>query len=67
MRRAPLWLTLASAALAGAWFTWLLVGWGGERLAKVGQLPFLLAAALAAFASARRLGAGVSAAVVATS
>ena len=25
MRRAPLWLTLASAALAGAWFTWLLV------------------------------------------
>jgi hypothetical protein len=47
-------------------FTWLLVGWGGERLAKIGQLPFLFVAALAAGAAARRLGAGISAAVIAS-
>jgi hypothetical protein len=46
-------------------FTWLLVGWGGDRLAKVGQVPFLLVAALAAYASARRVGAGISASVIA--
>jgi hypothetical protein len=53
-------------AVGDLWFTWLLVGWGGERLAKVGQLPFLLAGGLAAYGCARRLGAGVSAAVIAT-
>jgi hypothetical protein len=53
-------------AVGDLWFTWLLAGWGGERLAKVGQLPFLVVAALAACASARRLGARVSAAVIAT-
>ena len=30
------------------WFTWLMVGLGGERLAKIGQTPFLALAALAA-------------------
>jgi hypothetical protein len=52
-------------AVGDLWFTWLLAGWGGERLAKVGQLPFYLAAALAAYGSARRVGAGVSAAAIA--
>ena len=52
-------------AAGDLWFTWLIAGWGGERLAKIGQLPFLLVAALAAFGMARRLGAGVSASVVA--
>lgn len=46
-------------------FAWLMVGWGGDRLAKVGQAPFYLLAGLAAVAIARRLGAGISAAVVA--
>ncbi|MGE5757017.1 MAG: 4-amino-4-deoxy-L-arabinose transferase [Planctomycetaceae bacterium] len=46
-------------------FAWLMVGWGGDRLAKVGQAPYLLAAALAALGLARRLGAGVGAAAVA--
>lgn len=48
------------------WFTWLVVGWGGDRLARIGQAPFLLLAGLAAYAIARRLGAGRPAAVVAT-
>jgi hypothetical protein len=52
-------------AVGDLWFTWLMVGWGGDRLAKIGQTPFLLSAALAAFGMARRLGAGVGAAVVA--
>ena len=47
------------------WFSWLMVVWGGDRLAKVGQAPFLLLAGQAAYALARRLGAGRSAAVVA--
>ncbi len=53
-------------AVGDLWFTWLLAGWGGELLAKVGQFPFYLVAATAAYASARRLGAGASAAVIAT-
>ena len=28
-------------AVGDLWFAWLMIGWGGERLAKVGQLPFL--------------------------
>jgi hypothetical protein len=48
------------------WFTWLTVCWGGDRLARVGQAPFLLLAGLAAFALARRLGAATPAAVIAT-
>ncbi len=48
------------------WFAGLMVGWGGDRLARVGQAPFLLASALAVYALARRLGAGRSAAVLAT-
>ena len=40
------------------WFTWLMATWGGDRLAKVGQAPFLVLASLAAYGCARRLGAG---------
>src|SRR5262249_46654934 len=46
-------------------FCWLLIGWGGERPAKVGQVPFLLAGVLAIFGAARRLGASTSAAIIA--
>ena len=48
------------------WFTWLMATWGGDRLAKVGQAPFLLLAGLAAYGCARWLGAGRSASLVAT-
>ena len=48
------------------WFTWLTIGWGGDRLAKVGQSPFTLMSAVAAYAMARRVGAGASSAMVAT-
>lgn len=53
-------------AVGDLWFTWLMVGWGGERLAKVGQAPFLLVASLAAYALSRRLGAGRSSALLAS-
>jgi hypothetical protein len=53
-------------AVGDLWFTWLMCGWGGDRLAKVGQAPFWVVAALAAYGLARRLGAGLAAAVVAT-
>ena len=45
-------------------FAWLLVGWDGDRLAKVGQAPFLLLAGLAAYGLARDLGARPSAAAL---
>jgi Dolichyl-phosphate-mannose-protein mannosyltransferase len=48
------------------WFTWLMASWGGDRLAKIGQAPFLILAALAAFGCARLVGAGRSASLVAT-
>ena len=53
-------------AVGDLWFTWLVTSWGGDRLARVGQAPFFLAAGLAAFALARRLGAGAPASVVAS-
>lgn len=48
-----------------AWFAWLIVAWGGDRLARVGQAPFLLISAATAYAMARRLGAGASASALA--
>jgi hypothetical protein len=48
------------------WFAWLTIPLGGDRLARVGQIPFLLMAATAAYAMARRLGTSVSAAAIAT-
>ncbi|OJW06777.1 MAG: hypothetical protein BGO49_15050 [Planctomycetales bacterium 71-10] len=50
-----------------AWFAWLMTTWGGDRLAKVGQAPFLLLASLAAYGCARELGVGRTASLVATS
>ena len=47
------------------WFTWLMVTWGGDRLARVGQAPFLLLAAMAAWGIARKLGASRNASLVA--
>ncbi len=52
-------------AVGNLWFTWLLVAWGDETLAKVGQSPFLLLASLATFGMARRLGAGATASTLA--
>ena len=53
-------------AVGDLWFTWLMVLFRGDQVAKVGQAPFLIAAGAAAFATARRLGAGRAAAGVAT-
>jgi hypothetical protein len=47
-------------------FTWLMASWGGDRLAKIGQAPFLVLAGLAAYGCARVLGASRSASIVAT-
>ena len=47
------------------WFTWLLASWGGDRLARVGQAPFLLLAAVASLWVCARLGAGRSASLIA--
>lgn len=52
-------------ATGDLWFTGLMVAWGGDRLARVGQVPFAAAAGLAVVALARRLGAGRSAALLA--
>ncbi len=46
-------------------FSWLMVAWGGDRLARVGQAPFLLLAGLASYAMARDLGARASASALA--
>ena len=48
------------------WFTWLMASWGGDRLAKVGQAPFLVLASLAAYGCAAPAGRGRSASLVAT-
>ncbi|WP_435015886.1 glycosyltransferase family 39 protein [Tundrisphaera sp. TA3] len=48
-----------------AWFAWLMTLQGGDRLARVGQIPFLVVGAMAAHAMARRLGSGTSAALIA--
>jgi hypothetical protein len=46
-------------------FTWLFAAWGGDTLAKVGQFPFLVLAAVAVGAIAREVGARREAAVLA--
>lgn len=53
-------------AVGDLWFTWLMTAWSGDRLARVGQAPFLIWAALACFATCRRLGSRTSAALIAT-
>ena len=47
------------------WFTWLMVAWGGDRLARIGQAPFLLLAVLAVFRIGRMLGASRNSALLA--
>lgn len=49
-----------------AWFAWLMVSWGGDRLAKVGQAPFLLLGAAAVFRMARTLAASRNSAIIST-
>ena len=53
-------------AVGDLWFCWLVTGWGGDLLAKVGQAPFFVIAGLSAMALARRLGAGREASAVAS-
>lgn len=48
------------------WFTWLMIAWDGDQLARVGQVPFLMLAGLSAYRIARMLGAGCSSSVIAT-
>jgi hypothetical protein len=48
------------------WFAWLTTTWGGDRLARIGQVPFLYLASMAAFGCARLLGASRAASLVAT-
>jgi hypothetical protein len=48
------------------WFTWLMAAWGGDRLARVGQVPFYVLSAIAVFRLARLLGAGRNSALLAT-
>lgn len=39
------------------WFLWLMLPFHGDLLARIGQVPFYLLAAMAAYALARRMGA----------
>ena len=48
------------------WYAWLMTLWGGDRLAKLGQVPFLLVAAATTYATSLRLGAGRPAALLAS-
>ncbi|RUL85842.1 glycosyltransferase family 39 protein [Tautonia sociabilis] len=48
------------------WLSWLMIGWGGDLLAKAGQAPFHAMTWLASYAMARQVGAGRSAAVIAS-
>jgi len=53
-------------AVGDLWLTWLFILDGGDRLARVGQSPFLGIAAATMYATARRLGAGTSSSAIAT-
>jgi hypothetical protein len=52
-------------AFGDMWLTWLFVVFGGDRLARVGQIPFLAVSAVTIYVLARRLRANPSAAAVA--
>jgi Dolichyl-phosphate-mannose-protein mannosyltransferase len=47
------------------WFTWLVIGWGGDLLAKIGQFPFFALTGMTLFAFARQLGVGRPAVAIA--
>ncbi|WZO96674.1 4-amino-4-deoxy-L-arabinose transferase [Isosphaeraceae bacterium EP7] len=53
-------------AAGDAWFAWLVAGYGGEQLAKVGQAPFLILAGFAAYGLARRMGASADSSALAS-
>ncbi|QDV34197.1 glycosyltransferase family 39 protein [Tautonia plasticadhaerens] len=53
------------SAVGDLWLSWLMIGWGGDRLARVGQAPFHLMTWLAVYAMARQVGSGRSAATIA--
>jgi hypothetical protein len=53
-------------AVGDMWLTWLFVVGGGDRLARVGQMPFLVVAALVVYALARQANVRPSAAALAT-
>ena len=53
------------------WFTWLVASWGGDRFARIGQVPFLISSCTVVYALGRQLrcskvGAYLAAAWVAT-
>ena len=48
------------------WFSWLMIGWNGDLLARVGQAPFLLVASVAVYQMCRTIGAVKPAATTAT-
>jgi hypothetical protein len=52
-------------ATGDLWFAWLMICWGGERLAKIGQAPFLLLSASSLYEIMRRLGANKNASAIA--
>ncbi len=53
-------------AVGDMWLTWLLVVGGGDRLARVGQMPFYMIAALVVYALARMSGARPAASALAS-
>ncbi len=52
-------------AVGDLWHTWLFVTWGGDRLARIGQLPFLIASFAIAYALCRSAGASRSSSFIA--
>ncbi len=52
-------------ALGDLWHTFLFVMCGGDSLARIGQVPFLLVSAFTVHVIARRLGAGLNASTIA--
>ncbi len=54
-------------AVGDLWFTALMTAWDGDRLAKVGQVPFGIVAGLTVVALAMRLGARRGASIIAAS
>jgi hypothetical protein len=53
------------SAIGDLWLSWLMIGWGGDLLAKVGQAPFHLITWMAVYAMARQVGSGRTAATIA--
>ena len=47
------------------WFTWLITSWGGDRLARIGQLPFLVLSCITLYGLIRRLGCSIAASYLA--